>query len=700
MHMKLATSFHKTSKSRSAIALVFVCVFLLVSGVGLFWSPLSAQDANQNQSQLHSQDVVAHLNAVISWYRDVTTKAHGAGLPSDAIYQDNTQQLATQALQLAFQSARAEASLIDAAHAKKDAAKQGAKQLGAKPANPQPPASPQANSQPPASSPQVASQPPSPAAPSINQQGQQGSIQQQGLEKTLANIAAQILALQTQLDSINKEIGTAPASKRQNLVAQRDALQGQIDLNKAMQDAIGKMSSFLESSENSSEGLLGRVNELARSVPEALTPANPKSAKPAPAAQTAKHDTTGLWGEASALYDDVTSMHTMDQLNTETQRVKDSANQVRKPLRDTLAATIQRGRQIASQTQTPNQTSNPGQAAATQKDFQDLTAQFNQIADAAVPLAQEIVILDQTKSNLSEWRESMVREAEVVGRSLLARIITIFVSLVLILVLSEVWRRFTFRYVHDPRRRRQFLLLRRFAVGFLFAIVVMLGFVSEFSSLATFAGFITAGIAVSLQAVLLSVAAYFMLIGRYGIRVGDRISISGVTGDVVDIGLVRLHVMELAGTGVDLFPTGRIVVFSNSVLFQATTPLYKQIPGTEYAWHEVAVGLVPGGKYKTVQDKLLAAVTKVYDKYRGEIESQHRDVERRIEIEIAPPSPSAQLQFGDAGLEYVVRYPVEIRRSAQIDDEVTRAILEIIDQDAEVKAAVSGSPKIRAAVKG
>src|ERR1700734_527953 len=132
MHMRLTTSFHKNSKSRSAIALVFVCVFLLASSLGLFWSPLSAQDANQNQNQLHSSDVLAHLNAVISWYRDVTTKAHGAGLPSDAIYQDNTQQLATQALQLAFQSARAEASLIDAAHAKKEAAKQGAKQAAAK----------------------------------------------------------------------------------------------------------------------------------------------------------------------------------------------------------------------------------------------------------------------------------------------------------------------------------------------------------------------------------------------------------------------------------------------------------------------------------------------------------------------------------------------------------------------------------------
>src|SRR6202030_4724181 len=147
---------------------------------------------------------------------------------------------------------------------------------------------------------------------------------------------------------------------------------------------------------------------------------------------------------------------------------------------------------------------------------------------------------------------------------------------------SEAWRRLTYKYIQDARRRRQFLLLRRFVVGFLVGVVLIMGFVSEFSSLATFAGFVTAGIAVGLQALLLSVAAYFFVVGRYGIRVGDRISIAGVTGDVVDIGLVRLYLMELAGTSVDLYSPGRIVVFSNSVLFQTGTPLFKQAPGTEY----------------------------------------------------------------------------------------------------------------------
>ena len=35
-------------------------------------------------------------------------------------------------------------------------------------------------------------------------------------------------------------------------------------------------------------------------------------------------------------------------------------------------------------------------------------------------------------------------------------------------------------------------------------------------------------------------------------------------------------------------------MFSNAVLFQAATPLFKQIPGTEYAWHEVVVTIAPG----------------------------------------------------------------------------------------------------------
>ena len=194
------------------------------------------------------------------------------------------------------------------------------------------------------------------------------------------------------------------------------------------------------------------------------------------------------------------------------------------------------------------------------------------------------------------------------------------------------------------------------------------------------------------------------MIGRYGIRVGDRISIAGVTGDVIDIGLVRFYLMELAGTGIELYPTGRVVMFSNSVLFQAGTPLFKQLPGTEYAWHEVAVALTPESNYKLVQDKLNSGfVESIFEKYRSIfIENQLRAAPNVcLEVSLSTPKPESRLQFTDAaGLEFVVRYPVDIRRAAEIDDNVTRAILDTLAATPDLKSSVSGPPKIRAAIKG
>ena len=139
--------------------------------------------------------------------------------------------------------------------------------------------------------------------------------------------------------------------------------------------------------------------------------------------------------------------------------------------------------------------------------------------------------------------------------------------------------------------------------------------------MATYAGFVTAGIAVALQNVILAVVAYFFLIGRYGVRVGDRITLAGVTGRVVDIGLVRIYLMELSGP--ELHSTGRIVVLSNAVLFQPTA-MFKQIPGAEYVWHTITSRTPthrPMSWKPTNGSK--AAADGVYAKHRSGIERQY-----------------------------------------------------------------------------
>jgi len=505
--------------------------------------------------------------------------------------------------------------------------------------------------------------------------------------------------VQSKIDALDKQIASAPKNKRDVLVAQKQALEGELNLDNAVQDVIQKRAAFMENSgDTGAEGLDGRINQLAHSVPGVFATTNDQKSgtqpKPTTQADANKQTPSGLVSQALALYGAITSVHQIDQLNEQTAAVRQTANELRQPLRDALVADITKARDLTDQA-----TSGKVPPAPPQQ-FQDLTDHFKRLSAVVLPLSQEIVVLDQASANLVEWRTAILRESKYAARALFVRVGMILLALGIVLALSEMWRRLTYKYIHDARRRRQFLLMRRFVVGFLIGVVLILGFVSEFSSLATFAGFVTAGIAVGLQSVLLSVAAYFFVVGRYGIHVGDRVSVSGVTGDVIDISLIRLYLMELAGTGIDLYPTGRVVVFSNSVLFQATTPLFKQIPGTEYAWHEVVFNLVPGGDHKLAQEKLFQAVTSVHDQYREGFERQRGLVERRIEVQLKTPSPETRLQFGDTGLELLVRYPVEIRNESVTDEQVTRKVLEVIQGEPEVQAAVVGSPKIRAAIKG
>ena len=600
--------------------------------------------------QLDGSAVLHHLNQIINWYRHSTTVIKPVGLPTDAIYEQNAKEYGEQVVKLAFQSAKAETALIGS------------------------------------------QQKPGTAQSSGN------TTQAQNLAQIKDKTQSQMDQIESQIHALDTEIPKSRVSKRRGLVAQRDALQSELDLQKSLLGAIEKMRGFVVSNGEASGGLEGGVNQLAKSIPEVLgTTANNQKpvATPQPAKPTLANS-GGLIGEAMTLYDYMSIMRQIDKIIRETDDTANVATQLRTPLRNAMRATIQESQRLANEPAVTD----AQQIQAERQEFQDLTERFKQLSDAVLPLSQETIILNDAKTNLTEWRESIGRESHYVLRSVLLRVLGIVFALAVIFGLSEIWRRITFRYVHDARRRRQFLVMRRVVIGFLFVIVLILGFVSEFSSLATFAGFITAGIAVGLQAVLLSVAAYFFIIGRYGIRVGDRISVAGITGDVVDIGLVRLYLMEMAGTGLDFYPTGRIVVFSNSVLFQTGTPLFKQIPGTEYSWHEVVVMVAPNGDHKLAEDKLVAAVNEVYSKYRGEIERQHSNVERRVDIQIATPRPEARLQFANDGLELLVRYPVEIRNAPDIDEQMTRKVLQLIQADEALKTAVSGTPKIRSAIKG
>ncbi len=479
-----------------------------------------------------------------------------------------------------------------------------------------------------------------------------------------------------------------------------------MNLANAMKDALQKIVGMADSV--SGTGLEADIDRLQSSVPE-LQSKNKTASPQMITIESAR--SSGVTSQGTVLLDLLETQHALDSLLKTNDRLHKQALKLRQPISNVLRNLIQQGQQLSQQAATsaaasptaeaqPTAPSHPGPSATAQPNIDSITAKFKALSAATVPLSQEIIVLEQSRANLSAWQSSVDREYARILHALLLRILVIAIALALILGGGEIWRHATNKYIRDIRRRRQFLIVRRTVVGFLSVLVIVFGFVTQFNSLATFAGFITAGIAVGLQTILLSVAAYFFIIGRYGVKVGDRITISSVTGDVIDVGLVRFYVMELAGSGTELNPTGRVAVFSNAVLFQAGTPLFKQIPGTEYAWHELIVKLTDAADYKLVCEAVLKEVNAVYDGYRAKIEMQHRSVEVQMQTTISPPAVESRLQFSAGSFQLWTRFPVQIRQASETDDKLTQALVHLIASNPEIKSAVASNPVIQASVRG
>jgi small-conductance mechanosensitive channel len=618
---------------------MFACAFAVVlCAFGI----AGAQSTATNGAT--AADIVAFLSKTISWYRQLAVEQQIATDPGDVTFFDQNRRVSNQVVQLAFDFARAQEEILS-------------RQKKAK------------------------------------QPQQSDSLTQyQGLAQRAQQADQQVQQSQAEVDALKKKLEVAPARTRHTLESQIAETQSELALLQARRDVLHNMVDFVNGTAANglgASGLRGQIEELARSVPSAFNQASTQSASSNVAARERPQ---GLWGLTADLFTLSHKIHVLDGEIAATNALTQASKSLRTPMVANLKQLIQQGDNLANQ---PDSTDSS--VLAQQKGQMDaMTTQFKQIAAGLLPLGKQGVLLNFYTRSLTNWRDAVNSDYREDLRGLLIRVLVLLAVVGIVIGVGEIWRRTIFRYVHDGRRRYQLLLLRRIVIWISIAIIIALAFATELSSVATFAGLLTAGVAVALQNVILSVAGYFLLIGKYGIRVGDRVQIAGVTGEVVDVGLVRLHLLELGTSGTDSQPSGRIVAFSNSIVFQPTSGLFKQIPGANFVWHEITLTFAPESEYHVVKQRIAKALDVAFSKYREYIERQSRQMEASVNslaaIEIRPRT---RVHYSATGVEAVVHFPVEPQRASEIDDQVMHELLAEIEREPKLKLAGSAAPILK-----
>lgn len=594
-------------------------------------------------SVLTANEVVQILDRVSDWYRTLGTQQQYANQPSDLLIIYANRQIADKVVDLAVETARSNAELLssEANAVQKDAEDKS-------------------------------------SLASLNRRRSQLDLQRRSLENEIA--------------ASHQRTGASRQGTK-DLAAKVGELQSELAMNAAQANMLDTMREFVNQSNPKSadaEALKAHIDAIAASIPTTGNSAASTSSSTSNGAAastpssitnsigSAKPDAAGIWEftqNALRLRGRIQAIVAIDN------RTQELADLFRKfaqaPLRQ-LRRYSTESDALAVQADSAGSATLQGLRGQ----FDTLAWLFKQTSSILLPLSKEGILLDQYRHNLSSWREASSHQYHEALQALGLRLAILVGLLLAVFVLAEVWRHAVMRYVHDPRRRYQLLLVRTILMWVVGVGIVGLSFVTQISTFATFAGLITAGIAVAMQSVLVSVVGYFFLIGKYGIRVGDRVQIGSVVGEVMDLGLVRMHLMEYHTQG-PLGPTGRVVAFPNLIVFQATGGLFKEIAGVNLAWHELSLALPEVADYAALKQDLLKGVGGVISDYAEELDRQHREIQAMaVSPGAGKSSPEIKMHIVDGRMQAIIGYPVDALHAAEIDERVSTATLLILNAKA------------------
>jgi hypothetical protein len=502
-------------KARASIVTCWA-IFATAAASGL--SAVARQSAYQLPS---NAQVVGYLLQSVTWYRHVYAERQVANNQDDLMFLDDNQVIEAQIVRLSFEFAKTDTTLAKIAP-------QDDMPSTTAPADP----------------------PHSDLTHFIEVKNRYDQVSQQAIQD---------------VKTLNQKMGAARNADRTKLKAALDDAQRRLELLQAVSHTVSDLIEFVQSTETG-QTQVGHldltIDDLAQSVPEINVPAAPLAKLPLQDAGSRTTDGgryTGLLGLGSEVWAMNRKLRVVDEQMRLTEDLALSADNLQVPMAGSATRLIQ------SVAVSDLQTSDLSMLRQQKSQLDALTTELKGLSPAIVALDKQKVLIAEYKSHLLPWRTAVAGQYRQAWKNLLIRVLIVLLIIGLLIGTAEVSRRLTLRHVQEPTRRQVIGVVYRFVMLFAIGVVALLAVASDVRSLATYFGLLTAGVAVALQNVILASLGYLLLNGKRGIRIGDRVQVSGVTGEVINMGLLQFQLREFDVQ--KQRSTGHVATFSNSLVF-------------------------------------------------------------------------------------------------------------------------------------
>jgi small-conductance mechanosensitive channel len=190
-------------------------------------------------------------------------------------------------------------------------------------------------------------------------------------------------------------------------------------------------------------------------------------------------------------------------------------------------------------------------------------------------------------------------------------------------------------------------------------------FSGNFKDLGVALGLLSAGLTVTFQEVILSIAGSLYIFFLRVYKPGDRIEINHIRGDVIDVDTIYTTMMEIGEWVSSDNYSGRIVKISNAFVFKG--PVYNYSQDFPFVWDEFNIPIRYGSDVDLAKKIVIEVAQAHLSDYVQKSMSDWKNVVDKYYIEDADIHPTLAITLTDNWINFNLHYIVDYtqRRSTK-----------------------------------
>jgi len=240
-----------------------------------------------------------------------------------------------------------------------------------------------------------------------------------------------------------------------------------------------------------------------------------------------------------------------------------------------------------------------------------------------------------------------------------------------LIIIRRILTKFIRSYVHRRAFKEenvvQFMMTWKYVWTAIIAIFGVIALSGSMKTVGLSAGFMGMVLGWSLQAPVTGIAAWLMIILKRPFKIGDRVIIAGIIGDVMDVTLTHIILNQVGGTIGGEERSGRAILIPNAIMFgQVITNYTLQ---EEFILDEVPVRVTFESDWDEAERILIEAASQVT-----------KDV-----IEKTGEQPFIRAELFEAGVLLRLRYKVVPPRRQEVTTDIVKIIFQKFFENPKVE---------------